>query len=195
MLDGVRKGLSRRRSATLAEKGLEQQVDHVAHPHEARETAQEPNGLHWMMKQLVKEYSAETRVALAVDHLARQAGPIDLGALEKLEPVAGIVDQVGADVFLPQWGAAIDAEAVEVEGVERKPCGKIKSRPQVGHGLVGVADHEEAVHDFDSRPLGVADRGLNLLKGLVLFEPVEDFLTAALDPEHHGAAIGLCHQW
>src|SRR5208282_6930648 len=31
-------------------------------------------------------------------------------------------------------------------------------------------------------------------KGLLLLEPVEDLLTAALDPEHHSATIGLCHQ-
>src|SRR5208337_3527500 len=101
MLDGARKGLSRRGSARLAEEGLENQVNHVAHRHEAREAAQEPSGLQRIMEQLVKEYSAETRAALAVDHLARQAGPIDLGALEKLEPVSGLVHQLAADIFLP----------------------------------------------------------------------------------------------
>src|SRR5208282_2584577 len=105
--------------AALAQEGLENQVDEVAHAHIAPEAAQQPKCLQRIVPQLVKEQSTHAGGSLAVDHLAGEAGRIDLRALEILEPVPLVVDQFALQVLLPNGRSAIDAQPVEVEGVER----------------------------------------------------------------------------
>jgi hypothetical protein len=47
------------------------------------------------------------------------------------------------------------------------------------------------MYDLDAGGLGVRDGRLDLCKCLFLLQPIENFLAAALDAEHHRAAPRL----
>src|SRR4029453_1316849 len=142
------------------------------------------------MAELVEDQLPQLLGPDPVDLLAREAGRVDRRALEVLVPVLRVVHEAPLHVLLPERRAAVDAHPVEAEAVDADLRGELERRPQVLLGLVGNADHEEAVDDLDARVLRVRDRVLDLRERLLLLEAVEDLLAAALDAEHDRAAAG-----
>src|SRR5262245_51217441 len=116
-----------------------------------------------------------------MDLFTRQTGRIDRRALEVFVPVGRLIDEPAPDVLLPERRAAIDAEAVEAKTVHADLRREAERRPQVLCGLVRDADDEESVNDFDAGGLRVADGRLDFFECLLLLEPVEALLAAALD--------------
>jgi hypothetical protein len=159
----------------------------------AHEPPQQPQHLARVAEELVQDQPPQLLGADAMDLLPGKDGGIDRRALEVFVPVARVVHEAPPHELLPERRAAVDAEPVEGEGVQPQPRGEAERLPHVLLGLVRVAHHEEAVDDLDARLLRVGHGSLDLLERLLLLEPVEDLLAAALDPEHDGPAAGLRH--
>src|SRR5687768_7715971 len=191
VLDRARDNLRLRGALLLAEERLRDQVDHVPELHVPGEAAEQLEGLDRVPDELVEDQLPQLLVPDPVDLLAREAGRIDRRALEVLVPVLRVVHEAPLDVLVPERRAAVDAHAVEAEAVDADLRGELERRPQILLGLVRDADDEESVDDLDARVLRVRDRGLDLRERLLLLEPVEDLLAAALDAEHDRAASRL----
>ena len=63
----------------------------------------------------------------AIHLRARQGGRVDVRALEPFVPIPLVVDDPAVHVLLPERGAAVDAQAIEAEGVQLQPRGKAEA--------------------------------------------------------------------
>ena len=104
-----------------------------------------------------------------------------------------VAHQAALEIFLPERRAPIDTQAVERKSVEPQPGRDVEGGAHVFHGLIGVTDDKEPVHDLEAGGLGVGHRGLDLRQRLLLLQPVKHLLAAAFDAEHQRAAVGLGH--
>src|SRR5450830_468835 len=126
MLDRPRERLGLRGTFPLAQERLDDQVAYIPERHEAEKPSQQPERLEGIVEELIDEQSLEPLTANLIDHLARQAGWIDLGTLEILVPIGGFADQPALHIFLPERGPSIHTEAIEGERVERELGGQVE---------------------------------------------------------------------
>ena len=124
-------------------------------------------------------------------YLFRKGGRVDVRALEPLFPVALIVDNPLLDVFPPQGGAAVDAEAIEAERVQFEPGRKTKTLQYFFFGLIRRTNQEEAVDGFYPAALRLTYRVLDLLRVCIFLRRLSTFWVPASTPKARKLQLAL----
>ena len=122
----------------------------MAQRHVANESAQQPECLHRIVEQLIEKQAPKASGTFLIYDCSGNATWINFGALEVFVPIGLVVHQLAVEVFLPERRAAIDAQPIEGEGIQRKLCRKIERGANVFNGFIRDTDHEEPMHDLNA---------------------------------------------